>query len=392
MQLIRQKDQHHIEIVELERKIRQLEIDKKHLQDHCARLESKVREIEMHSSDPKVKHKKPFVSAVRSGDAFSNPPSFCQHQTKCVSGCICFPAKLLFNEDSTMEVKKLQSELKTQIDLMSVFKKQLESRDREIGRLNTLLIGGRPVAALGRDCCYRGVDNLQEDVKNLQKEKCAIKAQLERTVMEMHETMERAINLEKYNQKLQKELNEMEKIALSVESEANAKFIDKKNDCRKLELKLDEALQKIAFLEANQNTLKSTKHTNENERANLRASLKDVKNENNNLKEKLNLLLANGRILKLKRKPFNLFFLEKDLTTDNEKLLRKIEKLKLKLQDLHQKQEMQQEKAQVNTNEYLEHQRLKSEKDYFVREYHKLLSKPDLSLVSVISLIYKIFV
>ena len=55
---------------------------------------------------------------------------------------------------------------------------KLDSRDREIQRLNVLLSGGRPPIALAKDCCFRGVNNLQEDVQTLQKEKTNIQAQL----------------------------------------------------------------------------------------------------------------------------------------------------------------------------------------------------------------------
>lgn len=87
--------------------------------------------------------------------------------------------------------------------------------------MNNLLVGGRPSSALAKDCCYRGVGSLTEDVEMLQKEKSKMQTQLENCLRKQHEAMERAMALNEQNKKLTDELNDIERVALSVETEAN---------------------------------------------------------------------------------------------------------------------------------------------------------------------------
>lgn len=80
------------------------------------------------------------------------------------------------------------------------------------------------MSALGRDCCYRDVEKLSDDVDALQRDKVALQQQLSDSVLQQHEAMQRALKLAKHNQKLESDLHEMESVALQVESEANRKF------------------------------------------------------------------------------------------------------------------------------------------------------------------------
>lgn len=99
-----------------------------------------------------------------------------------------------------------------------------------------MLCGGRPSAALGKDCCYRGIGTLAEDVETLQKEKVALQVQLKESVSQQHEAMQRALRLAEQNEQLDKELHEMERVALSVEEEANEKLSNKKKQYSDLEV------------------------------------------------------------------------------------------------------------------------------------------------------------
>lgn len=83
------------------------------------------------------------------------------------------------------------------------------------------MIGGRPSSALAKDCCYRGVGSLTEDIEILQKEKSQMQMQLENCIRHQHEAMERAMALNEQNKKLTDKLNNIEEVALSVETEAN---------------------------------------------------------------------------------------------------------------------------------------------------------------------------
>lgn len=113
---------------------------------------------------------------------------------------------------------------------------QLESRNREISRLNQLLAGGRSSTALAKDCCYRGISTLTDDVERLQREKSEMQAEYEQTIDSQRESTSQVARLRQLNQKLAAELKSLRETALTVESEAN-KSIDilhKKNSALKV--------------------------------------------------------------------------------------------------------------------------------------------------------------
>lgn len=87
--------------------------------------------------------------------------------------------------------------------------------------MNQLLVGGRPLAALEKDCCYRGVRTLTDDIEQLQNEKSKIQAEYEEAIQNHHAAIDTIAVLKQQNQKITKELNDLKEIALSVESEAN---------------------------------------------------------------------------------------------------------------------------------------------------------------------------
>lgn len=99
-----------------------------------------------------------------------------------------------------------------------------------------MLIGGRPVSALGKDCCYRGIGKLSDDVDALQREKIALQKQLKENVLQQHMIIQEDSKLTERNKQLERDLREMEGVALQVESEANRKFVACAEDRSKLEV------------------------------------------------------------------------------------------------------------------------------------------------------------
>lgn len=102
--------------------------------------------------------------------------------------------------------------------------------------MNQLLVGGRPLAALEKDCCYRGIRTLADDVEQLQKEKSKIQAEYEEAIQNHHAAIDTIAVLKQQNQKITKELNDFKEIALSVESEANVSLetLHKRNTALKV--------------------------------------------------------------------------------------------------------------------------------------------------------------
>uniref|UniRef100_A0A182JV53 Uncharacterized protein n=1 Tax=Anopheles christyi TaxID=43041 RepID=A0A182JV53_9DIPT len=126
----------------------------------------------------------------------------------------------------------------------------VNSRDREIQRLGSLFAGGRPAAALAKDCCYRDVNELGHDVATLQQEKLS----LQQTLAEAQQTHERTTRklsrLSEKNQQLEKELREFENAAMKLESEANLKMLEHDRKNSDLQVKLQQSQVRVRELES----------------------------------------------------------------------------------------------------------------------------------------------
>lgn len=103
--------------------------------------------------------------------------------------------------------------------------------------------------ALAKDCCYRDISSLAEDIQRLQAQKTQIEAKYEQTIKGQETYLYENDRLKEQNEKLSKELNDIKDLALSVETEANVSLdaLYKRNTA--LKLKLNEAKKRIHELE-----------------------------------------------------------------------------------------------------------------------------------------------
>lgn len=88
--------------------------------------------------------------------------------------------------------------------------------------MNHLLVGGRPPLALAKDCCYRGVSSLTDDIQELQREKSKVQADYDLARKNEQAAFEQIEKLKEQNEQIVKELNDLKEVALSVENEANS--------------------------------------------------------------------------------------------------------------------------------------------------------------------------
>ena len=171
------------------------------------------------------KHKKPvkpFISTVRPTTTFPSGLTGSDAKDKC--GCLTGSKRI------QKEVEKLKSDLKHSEEVLAILKKQEAEKDREIQRLNCLLVGGRPVTALGKDCCYKDVSKITEDISVLQRDKIDLQKKLndqieksEKLHQKWKEQKEKATQLEAY-------IKEISDAALYVEREANLKIKNQNRD------------------------------------------------------------------------------------------------------------------------------------------------------------------
>ncbi|XP_050335974.1 centrosomal protein of 135 kDa isoform X1 [Bactrocera neohumeralis] len=362
---------------ELGQKIRNLVTDKFHLEEQCQQLQQQLSSLlAKHQStvtgpnmrNVKDKAKKPFVSTVRSGERI--PPLLESggniRCTKCTSqttrphaadsasvGVDKMPSAALKNE-----IDRLEDRVKNLLDQLEFYKRKIESRDREIRRLNELLTGGRPPAALAKDCCFKDVRGMSEDIENLQREKTESLNKIREYQEQMHEAMERALSLETHNKQLQQDLDELKVAALAVETQANSEIAQREQE-----------------LEDLQNELKKLRNRPEkgDNRTQIGRRAGGAGDGVNNSNDSSAVAALNADKRRLNERINELTQRDAELKSENERLLKKLSKLKGKIHGMQKElQDNVQQKEQRTDEEKI---RIKSERDFFQKEYLRLISK-----------------
>lgn len=186
------------------------------------------------------KQVKPFVSTVRKNAAF---PDISEDPKEKPCGCtssINHANQAVKKNVSTKEIEKLTNELKHAEEIISVLKNQDAEKEREIKRLSCLFIGGRTATALAKDCCYKDVSKISDDLSLLQREKIDTTAKLA-DYEDRHDKLFQKWKQQKEKIKnLESQLKEITEAALYVEREANLRI---KNQSRNI-VELKENLNK----------------------------------------------------------------------------------------------------------------------------------------------------
>ncbi|KAI8123380.1 Centrosomal protein of 135 kDa [Lucilia cuprina] len=344
-QIIKQQEEYEEKIQELNIKIRDLQTDKLHLQQQCEQLQQQLKLIQTKT--------KPFITTVRSGHELPALQPLQEHNSnlKCTKCNMGYYQRIEAGGISTTKttdknLEQLENTNKDLMDHIKFYQKKIEARDREILRLNDLLAGGRPPAALARDCCYKNFNTLNEDIDLLQREKMDSLTRMREYQEQMHEAMQRALDLEKSNRSLQKQLEELKDAALMVETQANNEIALREAEVEMLKRQLKEMMTKEKSGQDKQKLeLKKGKS----------ATVTTI--DKHKINEKINELTQR----------------ESELMQENDHLQRKVSKLKSKLQYLQKEiKEIESQHAQHLDEEKM---RLKSERDFFQKEYLRLLSK-----------------
>ncbi|XP_065362141.1 centrosomal protein of 135 kDa [Calliphora vicina] len=354
-QTLKQQEEYEERIQELNIKIRDLQIDKLHLQQQCEQLQQQLKLMQTKASTANMKYgkeiksKKPFITTVRSGNELPALQPLQEHNsnlkcTKCNVGYYQRMEGSAKVNDKNLE--QLENTNKDLMDHIKFYQKKIEARDREILRLNDLLSGGRPPAALARDCCYKNFNTLNEDIDLLQREKMDSLTRMREYQEQMHEAMQRALDLEKSNRSLQKQLDELKDAALMVETQANNEIAVREAEVEMLKQQLNDMMGK-------------EKNAHDKQRLELKKGKSGTvaSIDKHKINEKINELTQK----------------ESELKLQNEHLQRKVSKLKTKLQTIQKElKEIETQHAQHLDEEKI---RLKSERDFFQKEYLRLLSK-----------------
>ncbi|XP_023719195.1 centrosomal protein of 135 kDa isoform X2 [Cryptotermes secundus] len=183
------------------------------------------------------------------------------------------------------EINFLKEEKIQQSDVVATLKNKLENRDKEIQRLRGMLEGGRPIDAVRKDCqctckdMTHQLNTLSNEINILERKKRELEEQVEESVSSQHEAMTRAVMLADRNKQLEKELRDMDQVALAVEAECNSAVQENTMRVSKIQVQLENSLRQIAHLEQEMSKMQRTNQE-------LKASLKRMRNEKDELQRK----------------------------------------------------------------------------------------------------------
>ncbi|XP_066149970.1 centrosomal protein of 135 kDa isoform X2 [Euwallacea fornicatus] len=174
-------------------------------------------------------------------------------------------------------------------------KNQVETRDKEVERLHLLLEGGRPYEAVTKDCCYKNIDNqmtsLQDEITRLNAERNNLQAQLKEAVAKQHEAMRRALHLVERNRQLEKEMKNVDEIALAVEAECKSTVRGNSEKVIRLQDRINESLILIQNLERDKRKLAADLDSVMLEKSHLEGQLQSEQDANKKLTDRINCLV-----------------------------------------------------------------------------------------------------
>ncbi|KDR21241.1 centrosomal protein of 135 kDa isoform X2 [Zootermopsis nevadensis] len=315
MKLLHQTEDSDKKQKDLKLRVRKLESDNSDLQflssQHIARIKAleqesaqktrKIQQLQGKSAPTNISGPggKKKVFATKPQTTFELDPQLklgksCQEEQRNVSS----QAKSPYTSDMmelaeqrisnlTQRIDILEEEKMQQSEIIASFKNQLNNRDREIQRLMGMLEGGRPVDAIRKDYCHctckditLQLNAMSDEIKTLELKKEELEQQVKESVASQHEAMSRAVMLADRNKQLEKELHDIDQMALAVEAECNSTVKENSMRVSKIQVKLENSLMQIRDLE--QEVLELKRNNQE-----LQASMEGTRNEKHHLQRKL---------------------------------------------------------------------------------------------------------
>ena len=139
LEIIKQRDTYRLKIVDLNRTIKNLELDKHHFEEHCTELCKKISELEIRLNiqrsgggtklrkNGETMNKKPFISTVRGESAFPNllVGKSAEHQPSTDMRCTKCSCHTQNSAVWQIELQKVQNECDSKNELIGVVNKQV---------------------------------------------------------------------------------------------------------------------------------------------------------------------------------------------------------------------------------------------------------------------------
>ncbi|KAJ8984602.1 hypothetical protein NQ317_006064 [Molorchus minor] len=257
-----------VKIISLEHQLQNCESDKQVLRKRVKDLEAELTKTAKKGGRTNTLESKEKISAKPKGFQLDGAMACAEEKIARLSN----------------EIRRLKEDHLQHVESNEYFKTQLQNRNEEIVRLKTLLEGGRPLEAITKDCCYKNIDNkmgsLQDEINLLKREKNSMANQLKRldqyqqvkhpitltakyffleALAKQHEAMRRALHLAERNKQLEKEMKDIDQIALSVEAECNSTVRNNLEKVTRLQDRINESVIIIQNLERENSKVKQDK-------------------------------------------------------------------------------------------------------------------------------------
>ncbi|XP_017768019.1 PREDICTED: centrosomal protein of 135 kDa-like isoform X2 [Nicrophorus vespilloides] len=300
LDILRQREESEKQKKDLRKKVLSLEGEKRDLLENERKLKERIREME----------KRPRSSTVS---------LTAQTGKKCDSSRINSAMALADQQRAylTREVNRLKDQHLELTEINDDLRKKLINREKEIGRLGNLLQGGRPQEVLNGDCCYQDINvkllNKQDEINSLYKEKMELEIKLKDSRCKQHDAMKHALHLAERNSVLEKELKDIDQMALAVEEECNTTV---KNNSKKVSRLQEKMHNTMIELQRVEKLVMDLKH----EKESLIADVEAVKIEKRHLQSVLTTALDDKKRLTDKINKFSI--IEKDLNLEIDRLVR----------------------------------------------------------------------
>lgn len=405
VELMREKESHQKELFELKKRLRRVEAEHGDLQLSSSRNLQRIKELEAESANKSKKILelqgkccKPVVSNVslaakkRTCYPLRRPLLECETLPKTKTSSISlqsarqvepFVVDFVAMADLRMnclnyEVTQLKEKLTLQTDNINTLDIQLALKEKEISRLRRMLEGGRPYNAVAKECScnkFEKTHNSQEcreiencDLKIILKAKTDLEYQLKEALNKQHEAMSQALKLAERNEELEKELRDIDHIALSVEADCNTAVKENNRRVCRLQERLNEVMTQVHALECELaeerrrvQELKTDLGASRLEKLDIQQTLEFTLEEKKNLTDRINQLTAMAtRNEKSKEHIFNQE--EEILKSRNREISNDVQRI------LYEK-----ESSIVSLQNKLIN--LEAERDYFREEYSKCRDK-----------------
>ncbi|KAL0118049.1 hypothetical protein PUN28_009021 [Cardiocondyla obscurior] len=206
----------------------------------------------------------------------------------------------------SQEVTKLRGEIMLQTDTIETLQKQLTIKEKEMNRLRKIMEDDYSYVPVSKNCTCRKMEKKTtardmeiNEIKILQQANLELEQQLKESLNKQHDAMSQAMKLATRNEELEKELRDIDHVALAVEADCNSTVKENNKRVCKLQEKLEDVMTQIHVLERELiverrevQELRADLEACKLEKRNIQRTLESTLDEKKQMSDRINQLTA----------------------------------------------------------------------------------------------------